>query len=215
MQKLFCLSSCHETGKLPEQKKANGSFFTQMILHWNELWNRAFITFMLLFLYLHSDAQPDVFCSGIKAETSVQRICVQPSKCLFPSRSCRGRPPDAKHLQRPEGDHQPRRHGSGCHPQLLTSLSAVHPAIHAGRHPAARRERESPHRPEGLPQVRQNHADYIWWWALGDFPTTSKCLCPSRSYLWPPPSPIWGNGCGTYLTELDWTQVFNFHHPSI
>lgn len=83
------------------------------------------------------------------------------SDTKVPSRSRREHPPDAEHLQRPEGDHQPRRHGAGRHPQLLTCLSAVHPAIHAGRHPAARHQRESLHGHQGLPQVRQNHADYI------------------------------------------------------
>uniref|UniRef100_A0A3P9IYD3 Transmembrane protein 184bb n=1 Tax=Oryzias latipes TaxID=8090 RepID=A0A3P9IYD3_ORYLA len=40
--------------------------------------------------------------------------------------------PDEEHLQQLKGDHEPRRHGPGRHPQLLPGLPAVHAAAHAG-----------------------------------------------------------------------------------
>lgn len=46
--------------------------------------------------------------------------------------SRRAQRPHEEHLQQPEGDNEPGRHGPGRHPQLLPGLPAVHPAVHAG-----------------------------------------------------------------------------------
>lgn len=51
---------------------------------------------------------------------------------LLLSLSCSKPRPDAEHLEWAEGDHQPPGHRAGCHPQLLTCIPAVHPAVHAG-----------------------------------------------------------------------------------
>lgn len=168
-----------------------------LILYWNRFKENCFLSGSLCRPIFPSGAvarQPEE-SPGSHCRTVPWKLqrCSHVRECLivnlpmslFPCRSYREHPSYAEHLQRSEGDHQPRRHGTGCHPQLLPSLPAVHPAVHTGGDPA-RHERKRCYRQQELPQVWQNHADYFGWWVLGIFPARSRCLCPCHPYLWPP-----------------------------
>lgn len=78
-------------------------------------------------------------------------LLFQPDIFSFFSTPHRPLCPHEEHLQQPEGDHEPRWHGPGRHPQLLPGLPAVHPAVHTGAGgPAA----HVPH-----PQRSQRHGE--------------------------------------------------------
>lgn len=84
---------------------------------------------------------------------------------LICSTSCRPLRPHEEHLQQPEGDHEPWRHGPGRHPQLLSSLPAVYSAVHAGAGGAAARL-PHPQRHQWPQRHGEDAAAQLWRWIL-------------------------------------------------